>query len=112
MINGRAPLEWSKADAIVLCVEQMVFLTGMNDVDKGTLALQERYGTPLIIVTYDDGCCCYRYGASLHRMPGGGNAGAGEAFTEALLKKLRERRGPVSGMLDSDIQLMLASAAM
>lgn len=78
---------------VKLAQEELELLTDISDPEKGTLALQESAGVPLIVVTMGEEGSFYRLGSCTGRVPSrkvqvADTNGAGDTFLGALLSRL------------------------
>lgn len=73
--------------------EELELLTGLQDLEAGSLALYEKYAIPLIVVTLGEGGSFYRLGDRTGRVAAqtvqvADTNGAGDTFLGALLSRL------------------------
>lgn len=83
------------ADILKISEEELCFITGITDVDQGSLLLQQQFGIALIVVTLAEQGCYYRLAAHEGYVPGFqvntiDTTGAGDAFLGCLLYKILE----------------------
>lgn len=76
-----------------LAEEELELLTGLEDLEAGSLFLYQSYGIPLIVVTLGAGGSFYRLGLCTGRVPApavpvADTNGAGDTFLGALLTRL------------------------
>jgi len=81
------------ADILKISEEELFFITGITDVEKGSLLLQQQYGIAFIVVTIGEQGCYYRVAAHEGYVPGFqvntiDTTGAGDAFLGCLLYKI------------------------
>lgn len=83
------------ADILKISEEELCFITGITDVEKGSLMLQQQFGIAFIVVTIGEQGCYYRLAAHEGYVPGFqvntiDTTGAGDAFLGCLLYKILE----------------------
>lgn len=83
----------SLCHVLKLAEEELELLTGTGDLEGGSLALQQTYGIPLIVVTLGEGGSFYRLGDRTGRVAAqtvrvADTNGAGDTFLGALLSRL------------------------
>lgn len=81
------------ADILKISEEELSFITGTSEVEKGSLELQQQFGIVLIVVTLADKGCYYRLAGQDGYVPGFkvkavDTTGAGDAFLGCLLYKI------------------------
>jgi fructokinase len=86
------------ADILKLSEEELVFVTGIADLEQASRSIAQRYGTPLIFVTLGDKGCLYCMGNEFGYEPAYDvqavdTTGAGDAFLAAILYQLLEKGG-------------------
>lgn len=100
--------------------EELELLTGSRDLEAGTRAVYETYGTPLIVVTLGEGGSFYRLGGSTGRVAArtvqvADTNGAGDTFLGALLSRL-VRCGGLEGLrpdrLEGELDFANRAAAL
>jgi len=80
------------ADILKVSEEELEFITGQMDLEKGMRVLRNR-GIPVVVVTLGEKGCAYHWGEHTGRMPGKpakpvDTTGAGDAFAAGLLYQL------------------------
>ncbi len=88
----------SLCHVVKLAEEELELLTGLADLEAGSLALFQTYGIPLIVITMGEGGSFYRLGACTGRVKGrsvqvADTNGAGDTFLGALLTRLVSAAG-------------------
>ena len=58
------------ADILKISEEELCFITGITDVEKGSLMLQQQFGIAFIVVTIGEQGCYYRLAAHEGYVPG------------------------------------------
>jgi sugar/nucleoside kinase (ribokinase family) len=85
------------ADVLKLSGDELAFLTGQDDPELASLALQERHGVPLVLVTLGRDGCLWRLRRAMGRQPAFSGlpvvdtTGAGDAFLGAFLHAMVAR---------------------
>jgi len=103
------------ADILKISEEELSFITGINDIEKGSLALQQQFGITVIVVTLAEKGCYYRLPAHEGYIPGFSvkavdTTGAGDAFMGCLLFKLLEGGIPLHQITQDQINSALTFA--
>ena len=102
-------------DVLKISDEELPLLTGLDDPEEGTAALQE-YGIGLIVVTLGADGVFYRLGEATGKIPGikvkvADTNGAGDTFLGALLSRLVRRADrPLEGLSAPELEQMLSFA--
>lgn len=83
------------ADILKISKEELCFITGITDVEKGSLMLQQQFGIAFIVVTLAEQGCYYRLAEHEGYVPGFqvkaiDTTGAGDAFLGCLLYQILE----------------------
>lgn len=103
------------ADIVKLSEEELEFITGISDVEKGTEMIQEQYQTSVIFVTLGSKGCFYRTTNGYGRV-GGFNVdvvdttGAGDAFVGGALYKILELNKDVKQLTNEDLVVIATFA--
>ncbi len=115
--EAREQIAWglSRCDILKIADNELRFMTGEEDLDRGAAKLKERYpGIRVLDVTAGaDGSCCY-YGASRVFVPAfhlGGTietTGAGDTFCACVINYILENG--IDGLSESDLTQMLRFA--
>ncbi|MEW9052119.1 MAG: carbohydrate kinase [Neobacillus sp.] len=103
------------ANIVKMSEEELEFLTGFQDVVKGTEVLQEQFGTELIFVTLGSEGCFYRGGQTYGWQEGYqvnvvDTTGAGDSFVGSMLAKILELNKPLELINQSDLEAMVRFA--
>ncbi|WP_178024899.1 PfkB family carbohydrate kinase [uncultured Paenibacillus sp.] len=103
------------ADILKISEEELSFITGTTDVEKGSLVLQEQYAIPFIVVTLAEKGCYYRLADTDGYVPGFrvksiDTTGAGDAFLGCLLYRILESGVPLHLLEEQQIIGMLTFA--
>jgi len=94
------------ADILKISEEELFFLTGTDDTEKGTFTIYTQYGTKLILVTLGHRGAFYRFGSetgekgAFIELKAVDATGAGDAFMGAFLFSLADRGIIKVSMLD------------
>ena len=117
--DQKTALEWMKeplplCHVVKLAQEELELLTGIGDPEKGTLALQESCGIPLIVVTMGEEGSFYRLGSCTGQVPSrkvqvADTNGAGDTFLGALLSRL-VLAGNLEGLMPATLKAALEFA--
>lgn len=106
------------ADILKVSEEELKFITGIADPEKGSGTIREKYGIQLILVTMGAKGCFYRLGdftgrQSAYDVKTIDTTGAGDAFTGAFLYRLIESGKAPAGLGKAEMERMVdfASAA-
>ncbi|MBS4223330.1 carbohydrate kinase family protein [Lederbergia citrea] len=81
------------ADIVKVSEEELLFVTGISDLNRASDILHRKYGIPLIFVTLGEKGCFYRHGSLTGHVPGFtvevvDTTGAGDAFLGGILFQL------------------------
>ncbi|MFD1178403.1 PfkB family carbohydrate kinase [Paenibacillus puldeungensis] len=103
------------ADILKISEEELSFIAGTTDVEKGSLELQQQFGIALIVVTLAEKGCYYRLAdadgyISGFRVKSIDTTGAGDAFLGCLLYKILESGIPLQLLEEQQIIGMLTFA--
>ncbi|WP_410767754.1 PfkB family carbohydrate kinase [Fontibacillus sp. BL9] len=103
------------ADILKISEEELSFITGTSDVEKGSLELQAQFGIALIVVTLAEKGCYYRLAGQDGYVPGFqvkviDTTGAGDAFLGCLLYKILETGSSLNDLTNQQIVSMLTFA--
>lgn len=103
------------ADILKISEDELCFMTGTTDVEKGSLALQQQFGIPWIVVTLAEKGCYYRLAGNEGYVPGFrtkavDTTGAGDAFLGCLLYKILEAGIEINQLAKEQIVGMLTFA--
>lgn len=103
------------ADILKISEEELYFITGSSDVEKGSLELQQQYDIALIVVTLAEKGCYYRLAGQDGYVRGFrvkpiDTTGAGDAFLGCLLYKILETGRSLDDLTDQQIIGMLTFA--
>ncbi|MBW7476341.1 carbohydrate kinase [Paenibacillus oenotherae] len=97
------------ADVVKVSEEELLFLTGSQDLATGAKQLKERFGLSLLCVTLGEKGCYYQAGAYTGHVPAFSvqaidTTGAGDAFMGGLLSRLLDYGARPSGLSDQELQ--------
>lgn len=103
------------ADILKISEEELSFITGTGDVEKGSLELQRQFGIALIVVTLAEKGCYYRLAGQDGYVPGFqvkaiDTTGAGDAFLGCLLYKILETGSSLYDLSNQQMISMLTFA--
>ncbi|WP_449538880.1 PfkB family carbohydrate kinase [Ferdinandcohnia sp. Marseille-Q9671] len=103
------------ADIVKLSEEELLFITGTDDVEKGTELLQLQYQSPLILVTLGPRGSFFRSTTSFGRVGGFpvnvvDTTGAGDAFVGGTLFKILEKNTKLDQLTKGDLVEVLTFA--
>ncbi|WP_310832688.1 PfkB family carbohydrate kinase [Paenibacillus pedocola] len=103
------------ADILKISEEELSFITGISDVEKGSLELQQQFDISLIVVTLADKGCYYRLAGLDGYVPGFkvkaiDTTGAGDAFLGCLLYKILENGSSLHELTSQQMISMLTFA--
>lgn len=103
------------ADILKISEEELSFITGTSDVEKGSIELQEQFDLALIVVTLAEKGCYYRLVGQDGYVPGFqvkviDTTGAGDAFLGCLLYKILETGSSLNDLTNQQIVSMLTFA--
>ncbi|WP_074961968.1 PfkB family carbohydrate kinase [Paenibacillus sp. LC231] len=102
-------------DILKISEEELCFITGITDVEKGSLMLQQQFGIAFIVVTLAEQGCYYRLAAHEGYVPGFqvkaiDTTGAGDAFLGCLLYQILECKIPLNQLEKQQIFSILTFA--
>lgn len=111
------------ADILKVSLEEMEFITGEQNLEKGSLILSEKYGLDLVIVTLGKDGSAYRTGNTLRtqkafdRVKAVDTTGAGDAFLGAFLysvtqRDIKEFKAADTKIIDEMMNFANAAAAL
>ncbi|MEH7400616.1 carbohydrate kinase [Gottfriedia acidiceleris] len=97
------------ANIVKLSEEELEFITGKADLEKGTRQLVEQYNTELIFVTLGAEGCFYRKGENIGKFKSFkvnpvDTTGAGDGFFSGVLYKYLEKNKPIADLNIDDMQ--------
>lgn len=100
------------ADILKISEEELVFLTGTDDLAEGARQIYEKYRTSLICITLGDKGCFYRAGAksgfvnafNVHTVD---TTGAGDAFLGGVLNGILEESTPLQELSDTQLAAII-----
>ncbi|WP_339314415.1 PfkB family carbohydrate kinase [Paenibacillus sp. FSL M7-0896] len=100
------------ADVLKISEEELAFVTGSSDLEKGVQELQQQYDIGLLVVTLAEKGCYYRLAGQDGYVPGFkvkaiDTTGAGDAFLGCLLYKLLESGSSLQELTNQQITSML-----
>ncbi|ETT62483.1 PfkB family carbohydrate kinase [Paenibacillus sp. FSL H8-0457] len=103
------------ADILKISEVELCFITGITEVEKGSLMLQQQFGIAFIVVTIGEQGCYYRVAAHEGYVPGFkvntiDTTGAGDAFLGCLLYQILECNISLNKLLKQQIISMLTFA--
>ena len=102
------------ADILKVSEEELEFITGQTDLDKGLRALQAQ-DIPVVIATLGAQGCAYRWGEHAGAVPAPtaqavDTTGAGDAFVAGLLHQLTRVHSKLTDFSDAEVRIMLGFA--
>ena len=100
------------ADILKVSNEELEFITGSNDLEKGSKYIFEKYGIQLILVTLGAKGCFYRLGSQTGSLPSYDvktvdTTGAGDAFLGAFLYQVIDKKKALTDLNKSDMEQMI-----
>jgi len=100
------------ADILKVSKEELEFITGYEDLNKGSEYISEKYGIHLILVTLGADGCFYRLGSETgilrtYDVKTVDTTGAGDAFLGAFLYQVTEKKKALSDLNKSDMERMI-----
>ncbi|MED1205972.1 carbohydrate kinase family protein [Heyndrickxia acidicola] len=103
------------ADVVKISEEELEFISGTKDLEKGSSYLSDRFDIPLILVTLGSKGCFYRHGSetgcrSGYHVKAVDTTGAGDAFLGGMLYQILEKGVPLSGLDLEDMDQMVSFA--
>ena len=103
------------ADIVKVSEEELVFLTGENDLEKAAAALRNRFAMKALLVTLGPAGCIAYVGKDRYTQPAADvetidTTGAGDSFTGGFLYCLLQGKADVTERTAAEIQDMLAFA--
>ncbi|PQP85519.1 hypothetical protein CPT76_35900 [Paenibacillus sp. AR247] len=103
------------ADILKISEEELGFITGTTDVEKGSQELQQQFGIALIVVTLAEKGCYYRVADHDGYVPGFqvkviDTTGAGDAFLGCLLYQILQTDHVLNQLTRQQITSMLTFA--
>jgi fructan beta-fructosidase len=103
------------ADILKISEEELGFITGTTDVEKGSQELQQQFGIALIVVTLAEKGCYYRVAGHDGYVPGFqvkviDTTGAGDAFLGCLLYQILQTDHALNQLTRQQITSMLTFA--
>ncbi|AZS14150.1 PfkB family carbohydrate kinase [Paenibacillus lutimineralis] len=103
------------ADILKISEEELSFITGTSDVEKGASELAHQFDIGLIVVTLAEKGCYYRLSGQEGYVPGFevkviDTTGAGDAFLGCLLYKILETGSSLNDLTNQQIVSMLTFA--
>ncbi|MFD5018774.1 PfkB family carbohydrate kinase [Paenibacillus sp. NPDC058367] len=115
--EARQNITWGMnyADILKISEEELSFITGTNDVEKGSLEIQQQFEITLIVVTLAEKGCYYRLAGQDGYVPGFrvkviDTTGAGDAFLGCLLYKILETGSSLRDLTNLQNILTFANA--
>ncbi|MFR1436090.1 MAG: carbohydrate kinase family protein [Acutalibacteraceae bacterium] len=103
------------ADIVKVSEEELVFLTGENDLEKAAAALRNRFAMKALLVTLGPAGCIAYVGKDRYTQPAADvetidTTGAGDSFTGGFLYCLLQGKADVTERTAAEMQDMLAFA--
>ncbi len=103
------------ADIVKVSEEELVFLTGENDLEKAAAALRNQFAMKALLVTLGPAGCIAYVGKDRYTQPAADvetidTTGAGDSFTGGFLYCLLQGKADVTERTAAEIQDMLAFA--
>ncbi|WP_141501061.1 PfkB family carbohydrate kinase [Paenibacillus luteus] len=115
--EARQNIYWGMnyADILKISEEELSFITGTNDVEKGSMELAQQFDIKLVVVTLAEKGCYYRMGGLDGYVQGFevnviDTTGAGDAFLGCLLYKILENESSLHDLTDQQMISMLTFA--
>lgn len=105
----------SYADVVKLSEEELVFITGTEDLESGSRQIAEQFQVKLLLITLGEKGCFYRFGSQTGRIPGFpvkpvDTTGAGDAFLAGVLYGLLEREQLLKDLTEMELQQIISFA--
>jgi fructokinase len=105
----------SFADVVKISEEELEFISGTKDLEKGSSYLSDRFNIPLILVTLGAKGCFYRLGSetgqrSGYQVQAVDTTGAGDAFLGGMLYQIMEKGYPLSSLPLNVVDQMVSFA--
>jgi fructokinase len=103
------------ADVLKISEEELEFISGTKDLNKGSEYIYDHFHTKLILVTLGSEGCFYRLGHSVGKCSGYvveaiDTTGAGDAFLAGILYQIIERNSDFSNLSLNDVDQMVSFA--
>jgi len=103
------------ANVLKISEEELDFISGTKDPDKGTAYIYDQFHTELIFVTMGGEGCFYRLGEKVGKCSGYevvsiDTTGAGDAFLAGILYQLIEKNQSLSDLSLNDVEEMASFA--
>ncbi|NIK78576.1 sugar/nucleoside kinase (ribokinase family) [Paenibacillus castaneae] len=97
------------SDITKLSEEELAFITGTKDLEKGSKYISETYGVKLVLITLAEEGCYYRFGQQSGKVPGFrvdtiDTTGAGDAFLGGILFALLEMKVQLEELSKEDVE--------
>ncbi|WP_309122172.1 carbohydrate kinase [Paenibacillus sp.] len=105
----------STADVVKLSEEELEFIVGTKELERGSQYIADTYGVKLILITLGEKGCYYRFGPDSGEVPGFrvstvDTTGAGDAFFGGMLVQLLEKDGRLEQISVTEMERMVAFA--
>jgi len=105
----------SYADVVKLSEEELEFIVGTKDLERGSQYIADTYDVKLVLVTLGEKGCFYRFGPDTGEVPGFqvstvDTTGAGDAFFGGMLVRLLEKGGRLEQISVTEMEGMIAFA--
>jgi fructokinase len=96
------------SDVVKISEEELVFLTGLSDLEKGSKMISENYQVPLLFITLGGNGCFFRHGETIGLVPGyevnvKDTTGAGDGFLGGVLYKVLEKNCKIDQLLKEEL---------
>jgi len=103
------------ANVLKISEEELIFLTGTSDPEKGSYEIDQNYGVSLILITLGAEGCFYRLGDRSGKIPGYrvntiDTTGAGDAFLGGMLFQLLTRIDQLHELTNDELRSMILFA--
>ncbi|MFF3023239.1 carbohydrate kinase [Gottfriedia sp. NPDC057948] len=97
------------ADMVKISEEELVFLTGVRDLEEGTRILSNTYNVPLIFITLGENGSYFRLGEKIGYVPGfvvdvQDTTGAGDGFLGGVLYKILQKECQIDSLTFKDLE--------
>ncbi|MCM3727392.1 carbohydrate kinase [Neobacillus cucumis] len=96
------------SDVVKISEEELVFLTGVSDLEKGSKIICDHYQVPLLFITLGGNGCFFRHGENTGIVPGytvnvQDTTGAGDGFLGGVLYKVLEKNGKIDNLSKEEL---------
>jgi fructokinase len=103
------------SDVVKISEEELIFLTGVSDLEEGTRILSNTCHVPLMFITLGGNGCFFRMGENTGYVPGfevdvKDTTGAGDGFLGGVLYKILEKKCLIDSLTYEDLMEIAAFA--